>query len=82
VRLSPTAKRGRVGAFFSDSPMIWRASADQLIRQLMEEDGGPLTWPPISETEQNAIYFTCRKLYRFLNHPTSAERPKSAHKFP
>ena len=54
--------------------MIWRASADQLIRQLMEEDGGPLTWPPISETEQNAIYFTCRKLYRFLNHPTSAER--------
>ena len=58
-----------------------RLPIDQLIRQLIEEDGGPLLWPRISETEQNAIDATCRKLYRFLNHSTPVERPESTHKF-
>lgn len=62
-------------------PDLKRLPIDQLIRQLVEEDGGPLIWPRISATEQNAIDATCRKLYRFLNPSTSVERPKSAHKF-
>lgn len=62
-------------------PDLKRLPINKLIRQLVEEDGGPLIWPRISETEQNAIDATCRKLYRFLNHSTSAERPKSTHKF-
>jgi hypothetical protein len=62
-------------------PDLKRLPIDQLIRQLVEEDGGPLIWPRISETEQNAIDATCRKLYRFLNHSTPVERPKSTHKF-
>jgi hypothetical protein len=64
-----------------DDPDLKRLPIDQLVRQMVEEDGGPLIWPRISETEQNAIDATCRKLYRFLNQSTSAERPKSAHKF-
>lgn len=64
-----------------DNPDLKRLPIDQLIRQLVEEDGGPLIWPRISETEQNAIDATCRKLYRFLNQSTAAERPKSTHKF-
>ena len=51
-----------------------RLPIGQLIRQLIEEDGGPLIWPRISESEQNAIDATCRKLYRFLNQSTAAER--------
>jgi hypothetical protein len=58
-----------------------RLPINKLIRQMIEEDGGPLIWPPISETEQNAIDATCRKLYRFLNDSKSTERPKSTHKF-
>jgi hypothetical protein len=50
-----------------------RLPIDKLIRQLIEADGGPLISPRISETEQNAIDATCRKLYRFLNHSTSVE---------
>lgn len=50
-----------------------RLSIDRLLRQLIEEDGGPLIWPPLSETEQNAIDATCRKLYRFLNQSTAAD---------
>lgn len=64
-----------------DNPDLKRLPIKQLIRQLVEEDGGPLIWPRISETEQNAIDATCRKLYRFLNPSTPAERPKSTHKF-
>lgn len=64
-----------------DDPDLKRLPIDQLIGQLVEEDGGPLIWPRLSETEQNAIDATCRKLYRFLNQSTAAERPKSTHKF-
>jgi hypothetical protein len=64
-----------------DDPDLKRLPIGKLIRRLIEEDGGPLIWPSISETEQNAIDATCRKLYRFLNPSTSVEQPKSAHKF-
>jgi hypothetical protein len=64
-----------------DDPDLNRLPIDQLVRQLVEDDGGPLIWPRISETEQNAIDATCRKLYRFLNQSTSTEQPQSTHKF-
>jgi len=34
---------------------------------LIEEDGGPLIWPRITETEQNAFDETCRKLFKYMN---------------
>ena len=51
-------------------PDLAQLPIGELITQLIEEDGGPLIWPRISETEQNAIDATCRKLHRFLNHST------------
>ena len=48
-----------------------RLPIDRLIQQLVEADGGPLIWPRISETEQDAIDATCRKLHRFLNRSTA-----------
>ena len=51
-------------------PDLAQLPIGELIAQLVEEDGGPLIWPRISETEQNAIDATCRKLHRFLNHST------------
>ena len=51
-------------------PDLAQLPIDDLIARLVEEDGGPLIWPRISETEQNAIDATCRKLHRFLNHST------------
>ena len=56
-----------------DRTDLRRMRVERLIRLLVEEDGGPLIWPRISESEQNAIDATCRKLYRFLNRSTSAE---------
>ena len=34
--------------------------------ELLEEDGGPLIWPRITEQEQDAFDASCRKFYRFL----------------
>ena len=41
--------------------------AGKAIAELIEEEGGPLIWPRITEAEQNAFDATCRKLYKFLN---------------
>ena len=40
---------------------------DQSIAEMIEEDGGPLIWPMITQAEQNSFDATCRKLYKFLN---------------
>ena len=53
-----------------DDPDLKRLTIERLIGRLIEQDGGPLIWPRISEIEQNAIDATCRKLYRFLNQST------------
>jgi hypothetical protein len=38
------------------------------IGQLVEDDGGPLIWPRITEAEQDSLDATCRKLDRFLRY--------------
>ena len=50
-----------------EDPALAKLPLDVLIRQLIEPDGGPLIWPRITETQQNALDSTCRQLYRFLN---------------
>ena len=37
------------------------------IAKLIEEEGGPLIWPRITEAQQNSFDATCRKLYKYLN---------------
>jgi hypothetical protein len=49
-----------------DDPDLAKRSVNELIGNFIEEDGGPLIWPRITEAEQNAFDATCRKLYRFL----------------
>jgi len=53
-----------------DDPDLKRLPADQLLRRLIDADGGPLISPRISEAEQAAVDATCRKLYQFLTHST------------
>ena len=43
------------------------------IAQLIEGDGGPLIWPRITESEQDALDATCRKLNRFLRDCAAAD---------
>lgn len=49
-----------------DDPDLARKSVSHLIEQMIEQDGGPLIFPRITEAEQKSIDSTCSKLYRFL----------------
>jgi len=49
-----------------DDAKLTKMSVDNAIAELIEEEGGPLIWPRITEAEQNAFDATCRKLYKFL----------------
>lgn len=46
---------------------LMKLPVEQLIVKMIHEDGGPLIYPRISETEQESFDATCRKFYRFLN---------------
>jgi len=50
-----------------EDPDLLTLSVATLLDKIIEEDGGPLIWPAISESEQNAFDATCRKLYQYLN---------------
>lgn len=48
-----------------NDPDLAKQPVDELLLNLIEDDGGPLIWPRITESAQNAFDSTCRKLYRF-----------------
>jgi hypothetical protein len=52
----------------NEDPRRRKLAAEQLVRKVIYEDGGPLIhngW----EDEQNSFDSTCRKFYRFLAQP-------------
>lgn len=51
-----------------------RLAVEKATFALLEEDGGPLIWPRISEPEQDSFDATCRKLYRFFTVPIPTDR--------
>ena len=49
-----------------EEPALRRRPTQRVLANFLEEDGGPLIYPRISEAEQRSFDATCRKLYRFL----------------
>ena len=49
-----------------EDPDLCRQPVEKVTFDLLEEEGGPLIWPRITEQEQNAFDASCRKFYRFL----------------
>ncbi len=43
-----------------------RLPVEKVIFNLLDDDGGPLIWPRITEQEQDTFDASCRKFYRFL----------------
>jgi len=50
-----------------DGDKLKKMPIDKAITELIDEEGGPLTWPQITEAQQNSFDATCRKLYKYLN---------------
>ncbi len=54
----------------NEHPSLRKESAEQLVRNVIHEDGGPLIhngW----EDERRSFDSTCRKFYRFLTQPSA-----------
>lgn len=55
-----------------DDDELARQDVEGALRQLIEGDGGPLMWPRITESEQDSLDATCRKLNRFMRDSPAA----------
>lgn len=49
-----------------EDSQLCKLPVEKAVFQLLEEDGGPLIWPRITEQEQDSFDASCRKFYRFL----------------
>lgn len=49
-----------------DDDELARMDVKDALQQLIDSDGGPLIYPRISESEQDSLDATCRKLHRFM----------------
>ena len=56
-----------------DDDELARQDVTDAIRQLIERDSGPLMWPRITESEQDSLDATCRKLNRFMSESAAAD---------
>lgn len=59
-----------------DDPDLKRQTVSELLSELIDEETGPLIWPRITESQQEAFDATCRKLHRFRSDTSAvAHRP-------
>jgi hypothetical protein len=56
-----------------DDDELARQDLQGALRQLIKGDGGPLMWPRITESEQDSLDATCRKLNRFMRDSAAAD---------
>ena len=56
-----------------DDDELAKKLVNEALRQLTRDDGGPLMWPRISESEQDSLDATCRKLNRFFRESANAD---------
>ncbi|MBK8526376.1 MAG: hypothetical protein IPL57_04490 [Rubrivivax sp.] len=57
-----------------DDDELARKNVKDALLQLIEDDGGPLMCPRITEPEQDSLDATCRKLNRFLHESAAGTR--------
>ena len=58
-----------------DDDELAKKHVNDALRQLTRDEGGPLMWPRISESEQDSLDTTCRKLNRFFGGSAAAGPP-------
>jgi len=58
---------GEIIRDLNETPSLRKVPAEQLLRDVIDDDGGPLIHHGDSEEQQRSLDSTCRKLHRFLN---------------
>lgn len=65
---------GEIIRRIQDEPALRARPVTAVLRQLLNDDYGPLLYPPVSEQAQRAFDATCRKLRDFLVTAASQNR--------
>jgi hypothetical protein len=60
---------GEIIRDLNEDPSLRRKNIEKVLRELIDDEYGPLIHGGSSEQQQNCFDSTCRKLHRFLNHP-------------
>ena len=61
-----------------EDPHLCHQPVEKVTFALLDEDGGPLIWPRITEQEQDSFDASCRKFHRFI---TTAPENQSQQNF-
>ena len=57
---------GEIIRDLNETPSLGKIPAEQVLRDVIDDDGGPLIHHGNSEEQQRSFDSTCRKLHRFL----------------
>ena len=60
---------GEIIRDLNEDPSLRKKNVEQILRDVIDEEGGPLIHGSPSEEQQRSFDSTCRKLYRFLTQP-------------
>ncbi len=60
---------GEIIRNLNDNPPLRRKQIQQILFDVIDDDGGPLIYGVSSEQQQRSFDTTCRKFLRFLGHP-------------
>ena len=56
-----------------DDPSLAKRPVRDVMLDLIDDESGPLIWPRITESAQNAFDATCRRLYRFMQQQNTSK---------
>jgi len=60
---------GEIIRDLNEDPSLRRKNVEKVLRDVIDDEYGPLIHGGTSEQQQNSFDSTCRKLHRFLNQP-------------
>ena len=60
---------GEIIRDLNETPSLRKKPIEQILRDVIDENGGPLIHGGASEEQQRSFDSTCRKLHRFLDQP-------------
>jgi hypothetical protein len=65
---------GELISSLHETPRLRKRPMDQVVRDALADEGGPLIFHGRSEEEQRSFDSTCRKFYRFLENGKTSGR--------
>jgi hypothetical protein len=57
---------GQIIRLLHDKPLLRRRGIVRVLGEAIDDDGGPIIYPPLTESEQRSFDSTCRLLHRFM----------------